>query len=64
MGGIGPNLQLQSDSSEIVCAKHKNLPMPNFVTKYVIVCELWETMCVPDIKNLGLYNKLNAHRQK
>ena len=28
--------------------------MPNFVTKYVIFCELWEKMSVPDIKNLGL----------
>ena len=31
----------------------QNLPIPNFVTKYVIFCELWETICVPDIKNLG-----------
>ena len=28
--------------------------MPNFVTKYVIFCELWEKMSVPDIHNLGL----------
>ena len=28
--------------------------MPNFVTKYLIFCELWEKMIVPGIKNLGL----------
>ena len=27
--------------------------MPNFVTKYVIFCELWEKMSVPDIKKSG-----------
>ena len=28
--------------------------MPNVVTKYVIFCELWENISVPDIHNLGL----------
>ena len=32
----------------------QNLRIPNFVTKYVIFCELWVKMSVPDIKNLGL----------
>ena len=32
----------------------QNLRMQNFVTKYVIFCELWEKMSVPDIKNLFL----------
>ena len=29
------------------------------MTKYVIFCELWEKMSVPDIKNLGLDHILN-----
>ena len=57
MGGIGQNLQLQSDGSEIVCAVRapcKNLCLQNCVTKYVIFCELWKKMSVPDIRILGL----------
>ena len=58
MGGIGQNLQLQSDSSEIVCAitaPHKTYACQILrQTKYVIFCELWEKISVPDITNLGL----------
>ena len=57
MGGIGQNLQLPSDGSEILCAiraPHKNLRIPNFVTKYVIFCKLLGKMSVPDITNPGL----------
>ena len=64
MGGIGQNLQLQSDGSDILCAiraPHKNLRIPNFVTKYVIFCELWEKMSVPDITNLGLCESAPGH---
>ena len=60
MGGIGQNLQLQSDGSEILCAiraPHKTYAY-QIVTKYVIFCELWEKMSVPDIKNLGLHTCL------
>ena len=44
MGSIGQNLQLQSDGSEMVCAiRHQ----------YVMFCELWEKISVPEIKNIG-----------
>ena len=33
-------------------APHKTIP--NFVTQYVIFCELWDKISVPDIVNLGL----------
>ena len=39
----------------------QNLRMQNFVTKYVIFCELWEKMSVPDIKNLGLQVSLEDY---
>ena len=52
MGGIGPNLQLQSDGSEILCAVRA--PCKTYSCKYVIFCELLEKISVPDIKNLGL----------
>ena len=32
----------------------QNLCIPNFVTKYVIFCALWEKMSVPDNTNMGL----------
>ena len=46
MGGIGPNLQLQSDGSEIVCA----IRAPHKTYAY----QIWGKISVPDIKNLGL----------
>ena len=55
MGGIGQNLQLQSDSSEILCAikaPHKT-DACQILWQNVVFCELWEKMSVPDIKNLG-----------
>ena len=57
MGGIGQNLQLQSDGSEIVCA----IRAPHKTCAYQIS---WQNMSyfgsygkkisVPDITNLGL----------
>ena len=37
-----------------------NLRIQNFVTKYVIFCELWGKMSVPDITNLGLASQQTA----
>ena len=61
MGGIGQNLQLLSDGSEIstaIRAPHTTYAYTKFVTKYVIFCELWGKISVPDIKNLGLAQNL------
>ena len=38
----------------VLLGHHTKLTHTNFVTKYVIFCELWGKMSVPDIKNLGL----------
>ena len=48
MGGIGQNLQLQSDGSEMLCA----IRAPHKIYAYQI--EWWDKMSVPDIKNQGL----------
>ena len=58
MGGIGQNLQLQSDGPEIICA----IRAPHKTYAYQI---LWQNMSyfanygkkisVPDITNLGLH---------
>ena len=58
MGGIGQNLQLQSDGSEIVCAV-------GALYKTYAYKMLWQNMSnfasygkkisVPDIKNLGFF---------
>ena len=47
MGGIGQNLQLPSDGSEIVCAIRA--PHKTYSYKYVIFAS-YGKMSVPDIK--------------
>ena len=55
MGGIGQNLQLQSDSSEIVCGIIIRAPH----TTYVVFCELREKMSMPELK-IWVYIEINV----
>ena len=61
MGGLGQNLQLQSDSSEMLCA----IRAPNKTYAYQILSQnmsyfasYGKKMSVPDIKNLGFTDTL------
>ena len=55
MGGIGQNCS-PTVLKLYVLLGHKT-DAYQIVTKYVIFCELWEKMSVPDIKNLGLLHR-------
>ena len=57
MGGIGQNLQLQSDSSEILCAiraPHKTYACQILWQNMSYFASYRKKMSVPDINNLGL----------
>ena len=68
MGGIGQNMQFQSDGSEIVCA----IRAPHKTYAYQVLWQnchisrvyIWGKMSVPDIKNLGLVHKNKCIQSK
>ena len=64
MGGIGQNLQLQTDRSEIVCAiraTHKTYAYQILCQYLSYFASYGKKMSVPDIKNLGLDSNCDSN---